>query len=249
MNKKSLEYDSSNKKTTQNWRSAAETRFEEILKVVKDAIYRLKDNKRKWDEECNELKEKITEIDLSVKAEISVREAIVDNIKMEMSKLRHDHVDDSERQTIKFNNKIKEFNTTFDKCTNSIKALEERIEKDRKKLDEKLHAEKMDRETSLGNHDEAFVEIKETLEAIQWILTETMRLTSDQQILQKRQQLRLGKVEKVQQSMSQPVTDAEDGAPPISTAVSEVSGKLSKDEKKQLRKRLKQESLFSFKRK
>ena len=60
-----------------------------------------------------------------------------------------------------------------------------------KDIEKQLKVEQLSREETSGKYDNAFMEVKETIEAIQWILTETMRITSDQQILSKRQQIRM----------------------------------------------------------
>ena len=77
-----------------------------------------------------------------------------------------------------------------------------------KQLAEKIHHDKADRTESEQKSKDSFNEIKETIEAIQWILTETMRLTSDQQILTKKQQLKMKQLEKKHEDL---VTDAEEG--------------------------------------
>ena len=80
-----------------------------------------------------------------------------------------------------------------------------------KQLAEKLHHDKADRNESEEKSKSSFNEIKETIEAIQWILTETMRLTSDQQILTKKQQLKMQQLEKKANNHDAILTDVEGG--------------------------------------
>jgi len=198
--------ENAHKKQTHSWRNAAEMRFDEVLKLVKESVAQLREYRQKNDKEKSIYEKGLKEISTQLKIEQGMRAEIEHMLKREVSNIKAEASGNLLKFSSNNEEKYKHQARRISEEGKAVKYLQEKVDSTNKELSEKIKIESINREENFSKYDQAFVEVKETIEAIQWILTETMRITSDQQILSKRQQLRMRMLEKQQIAMT---TDAE----------------------------------------
>ena len=189
-----------------------------------------------------------------MRAEIAIREGVIDGIKREFTVIKMEQNDALSKYNGRVDEKCKQVHMKLVEESHHIKHMKTDYKNYRKwfinhkftdksikfinlkiiiiiffkfcydqrfkKLAEQLHHDKSDRKDIEEKSKASFNEIKETIEAIQWILTETMRSTSDLQILTKKQQLKMRQLEKKTNEHNGIMTDAEVDMPNVANTES-----------------------------
>ena len=201
--------DSNHKKQSHNWRNSAENRFDDVLKLVKDSVKQMKENQKKTEEITNFHEKCVKELSAKMKAEKHIREAYESSVKAKLEDYKDYQRHNFEKLKSCADENHKNQARRISEEGQAVKFLQDKFEETMKDIEKQLKVEQLSREETSGKYDNAFMEVKETIEAIQWILTETMRITSDQQILSKRQQIRMKNLEKQQNNLQAQTTDVE----------------------------------------
>lgn len=138
--------DKEHKKQSHSWRNAAELRFDEVLKLVKESVSQLREYRRKNDEDKNNYDKLLKELNSNLKVETGLRNGLEDHLKKQLAYTKTE-INENVLKLVQSNEeKYKHQARRLNEESKTIKFLQEKIDGNHKDVDEKIKLEVLNRE-------------------------------------------------------------------------------------------------------